>query len=173
MSRSKTTASAAGPAFFAALAVFACGAADGAGGDAGGETASDVSQDSGMVAEGTPAPQGDLVPIRVAGIEVMVEIADDNEERSRGLMHRESLPEDQGMLFVYTDERTLSFWMRNTLIPLDIAYIDREGRIVDIQQMEPQDSTTHPSAAPAMYALEMNQGWFEAHDVEVGDRIEF
>lgn len=169
MSRTRTMASAAGPAFLAAVAVLACGAADGA----GGETAADTPQDSGMVAEATPAPQGDLVPIRVAGIEVMVEIADDDEERSRGLMHRESLPEDQGMLFVYTEERTLSFWMRNTLIPLDIAYIDREGRIVDIQQMEPQDSTTHPSAAPAMYALEMNQGWFEAHDVKVGDRIEF
>lgn len=168
MSRSRTVASAV-MALLAALAVHGCGAADGA----GGEASSDAVQDSEAVVQGASAPQGDLVPIRVAGIEIMVEIADEDEERSRGLMHRESLPEDQGMLFVYTDERTLSFWMRNTLIPLDIAYIDREGRIVDIQQMEPQDSTTHPSAAPAMYALEMNQGWFEANGVEVGDRIEF
>jgi len=168
MSRSKTMAGAT-LALLAGLAVLGCGAADGA----DGEAASDTGQDSGMVAEATPAPSGDLVPIRVGGIEIMVEVADEDEERTRGLMHRESLPENQGMLFVYTDERTLSFWMRNTLIPLDIAYIDREGRIVDIQQMEPQDPTTHPSAAPAMYALEMNKGWFERNGVEVGARIEF
>lgn len=165
MSRSRTTASAL-LALFAGLTVLACGAADG-------EVASDAGQDSGMMAESDPAPAGDLVPIRVAGIEILVEIADEDEERSRGLMHRESLPENQGMLFVYTEERTLSFWMRNTLIPLDIAYIDREGRIVDVQQMEPQDPTTYPSAAPAMYALEMNQGWFEKNGVGVGHRIEF
>jgi len=168
MSRRRTMAGA-GLAFLAALAVAGCGAAGGADGD----DRPGATQDSGTLAGGTPAPPGDLVPIRVAGIEIQVEIADDDEERSRGLMYRESLPEDQGMLFVYTDERTLSFWMRNTLIPLDIAYIDREGRIVDIQHMEPQDAATHPSAAPAMYALEMNEGWFEANGVEVGDRIEF
>ena len=123
--------------------------------------------------EAVAALPGDLVPIRVAGIQIQVEIADDDAERSRGLMHRTSLPENQGMLFVYPDERTLGFWMRNTLIPLDIAYADREGRIVDIQQMEPQTDETHNSAAPAMYALEMNQGWFEKNGVRVGDLIEF
>jgi hypothetical protein len=117
---------------------------------------------------------GELVPIRVGGIEIQVEIADSEAERSRGLMFRESLPENQGMLFVYDTQReTLGFWMRNTLIPLDIAYADREGRIVDIRQMEPRDERTVSSAAPAMYALEMNQGWFEKNGVRVGDRIEF
>ncbi|MYL07594.1 MAG: DUF192 domain-containing protein, partial [Gemmatimonadales bacterium] len=99
--------------------------------------------------------------------------ADDADERQRGLMFRESLEENQGMLFVYPEQRILGFWMRNTLIPLDIAYIDREGRIVDIQQMEPQTTETHDSAAPAMYALEMNQGWFEANGIRIGDLIEF
>ena len=88
-------------------------------------------------------------------------------------MFRESLAEDQGMLFAYPEERILGFWMKNTLIPLDIAYINREGRIVDIKQMEPQSTQTHNSAAPAMYALEMNQGWFEANGIRVGDLIEF
>ena len=88
-------------------------------------------------------------------------------------MYRESLEENQGMLFVYPEQRTLGFWMKDTLIPLDIAYIDREGRIVDIQQMEPQTTETHDSAAPAMYALEMNQGWFEANGIRIGDLIEF
>jgi len=116
---------------------------------------------------------GQKVPIRVGGVEVRVEIADDEAERSKGLMFRDSLPENDGMLFVYESERSLGFWMRNTLIPLDIAYIDGKGRIVDIQQMEPRDETTHLSKADAMYALEMNAGWFEAHDVGLGDVVEF
>ncbi|MCG8468039.1 MAG: DUF192 domain-containing protein [Gemmatimonadetes bacterium] len=119
------------------------------------------------------AEPGEQVTIRVSGIEGQVEIADDEAERSRGLMFREKLGENDGMLFIYPRERTLGFWMKNTLIPLDIAYADREGRIVDIQQMEPQTLETHDSAAPAQYALEMNQGWFEANGVGIGDRIEF
>ena len=123
--------------------------------------------------EETSAPLGTRVPIRVAGIEIQVEIADEPSEHSRGLMFRESLEENHGMLFVYATEQTRGFWMKNTLIPLDIAYADREGRIVDIQQMEPQVTDTHLSKAPMMYALEMNQGWFEANGVRVGDRVEF
>lgn len=111
--------------------------------------------------------------IRVAGISVTVEVADTEEARQRGLMNRESLPEDRGMLFVYPEERRLSFWMRNTAIALDIAFIDRSGRIVDIQEMEPYDEETIASREPAMYALEMNRGWFEAHGVTPGDAVEF
>lgn len=111
--------------------------------------------------------------IRVAGIPVTVEVADTEEARQRGLMNRESLPEDRGMLFVYPEERRLSFWMRNTAIALDIAFIDRSGRIVDIQEMEPYDEETIASREPAMYALEMNRGWFEAHGVTPGDAVEF
>ena len=119
------------------------------------------------------AVAAELIPLRVGGIEIEVELADDADERQQGLMFRESLEENRGMLFVYPEQRTLGFWMQNTLIPLDIAYIDREGRIVDIQQMEPQTTETHNSAAPAMYALEMNQGWFEANGIRVGDLVEF
>lgn len=153
-----------------AAVLAACGSADAGvrGADAGenGEQAAETGT-------GAVAQVLELVPLRVGGIEIRVEIADDADERQRGLMYRESLEEDQGMLFVYPEQRTLGFWMRNTLIPLDIAYIDREGRIVDIQQMEPQTTETHDSAAPAMYALEMNQGWFEANGIRVGDLIEF
>ena len=77
------------------------------------------------------------------------------------------------MLFVYSRPQTLSFWMRNTEIPLDIAYISQDGVIVDIQQMDPHTQEQHPSREPAMYALEMNQGWFEEHGVTVGDRVQF
>lgn len=114
-----------------------------------------------------------LASLDVAGHEVRVEIADDDEERKRGLMHRDSLPEDQGMLFVYPEEQTLSFYMRNTPIPLDIAFIDERGYIVDVQQMEPHTEELHRSSQPALYALEMNRGWFEAHGVEEGDRVRF
>ncbi|QIN79716.1 DUF192 domain-containing protein [Rubrobacter marinus] len=106
-------------------------------------------------------------------VEVRAEIADDDAERTRGLMERTALAEEAGMLFVFGRERTLSFWMRNTLIPLSIAYIDAEGRIVDIEDMEPlDDQTKHPSAEPAKYALEVNQGFFGERGIEVGDRVE-
>jgi len=114
------------------------------------------------------------ITIRVDGIPVRVEVANSSEERQRGLMFREALPADEGMLFVFEREERLSFWMKNTLIPLSIAFISRDGEIVDIQDMEPLDDRTfHRSAQPALYALEMNRGWFERHHVEVGDRVEF
>ncbi len=145
-------------------------------GCAGGETrGADATQTAGdanaqAVELGTEIER---VPITVGGVEILVEIADEPSERQEGLMYRESLEDGHGMLFIYPAEQSLGFWMKNTIIPLDIAYADREGRIVDIQQMEPQVLETYNSAAPAMYALEMNQGWFEANSIKVGDRIEF
>lgn len=108
---------------------------------------------------------GERVPVRV-------EIADTPEERQTGLMGRTALAEDAGMLFVFDEEQPLSFWMRDTLIPLSIAYINAEGRIVDIQDMQPLDETPHPSAEPALYALEVNQGFFLERGVMVGDTVE-
>jgi uncharacterized protein len=105
-------------------------------------------------------------------VEVRVEVADDTVSRTRGLMERTELAEDAGMLFVFEEEQQLSFWMKNTLIPLSIAYISSEGEIIDIQDMEPLDETPHPSARPAQYALEVNQGFFEERGVRVGDRVE-
>ncbi len=107
-------------------------------------------------------------------VRVRVEIADDDFERARGLMYRTALAENRGMLFVFEAEQKLSFWMKNTLIPLSIAFMDDEGRIVDIQDMEPldDDPPSYVSAEPARYALEVNQGFFEERGVEVGDRAE-
>lgn len=104
-------------------------------------------------------------------IEVRVEVADDEEEMARGLMGRTALAEEAGMLFVYPEEGELSFWMKDTLIPLSIAYMDSGGRIVDIQDMEALDDTPphYVSAEPAKYALEVNQGFFDERGVEVGD----
>lgn len=116
----------------------------------------------------TLVPSGGAEPV-----EVEAEVADDRTERARGLMERTALAEDSGMLFVFEREQPLSFWMRNTLIPLSIAYIAADGRIVDIEDMEPlDDETKHPSAEPAQYALEVNQGFFEERGIEVGDTVE-
>jgi uncharacterized membrane protein (UPF0127 family) len=150
--------------------LLACGSADAGTAE---RVPDPADQDAAAAAADQEPVVGDLVDITVGGIAIQVEIADDDAERQRGLMYRESLEEDHGMLFIYDRETTLAFWMKNTLIPLDIAYLDSDLRIVDIQQMEPQTTETHPSSAPAQYALEMNLGWFERNGVTVGDRIEF
>lgn len=114
--------------------------------------------------------RGDVV-LTVGEARVTVEIADEPSERSRGLMYRDTLGADDGMLFVYPDAAERSFWMHNTRIPLSIAYLDAEGRIVSLADMRPLDDTGVPSGAPAMYALEVNAGWFARHGVHVGDVV--
>lgn len=122
-------------------------------------------------------PQPELptrpVVIQSSGEDVRIraEIADDDPERTRGLMAREELGKSEGMLFVFEEEESLNFIMENTLLPLSIAYIDSRGRIVDIQQMQPLSEESYPSAQPAQYSLEVNQGFFAEHGVEVGDRV--
>lgn len=115
-----------------------------------------------------------LISIKVDGISVRIELAQTPKEQEQGLMFREHLPENQGMLFVYPYPQTLSFWMRNTFIPLDIAFIDHKGMIVSIQQMQPlEEEKSYVSPVPAQYALEMNQGWFARNNVHVGDQVDF
>lgn len=102
---------------------------------------------------------------------IRVEVARTEREKAKGLMFRESLGKDEGMLFIYDREEMLSFWMKNTRIPLSIAFIDQQGRIVDIQDMEPFSLRTRVSARPAQYALEVNQGWFKKNGIDVGDSV--
>lgn len=104
--------------------------------------------------------------------EIEVEIADSPEEQQRGLMERTALDENAGMLFVFDGEQPRSFTMRNTLIPLSIAFIDAEGIIVDIQDMQPLADGPYLSGAPARYALEANQGFFANRGIGVGDVVE-
>ena len=99
-----------------------------------------------------------------------VEIADTPEERRVGLSGREELEEDTGMLFVFT-ERGRGFWMRDTLVPLSVAFLARCGEILDIQDMEPQTSTLHQADEDYTFGLETPQGWFEENGVEVGDLV--
>jgi len=86
-------------------------------------------------------------------------------------MFREKLDENRGMLFIFENEKLLLFWMRNTKVPLSIAFINSKEIIVDIQDMEPMTETEHRSRFPAIYALEVNQGWFKKHNVRIGDTV--
>lgn len=126
---------------------------------------------------GEPDPTGSYTEemrFTSAGNEAVlfVEVADSPEERQQGLMHRESLPEDAGMLFVYEEDTGTGFSMRNTTIPLSIAFVTAGGVIVDIQDMEPLSEEVHRSPQPYRYAVEANQGWFGDNGVEVGDVVQ-
>ncbi|GAB3011281.1 DUF192 domain-containing protein [Bowmanella dokdonensis] len=101
-----------------------------------------------------------------------LELAKSYEQRAMGLMHRETLCEDCGMLFEYAQPREISMWMKNTLIPLDVAYLDGEGRVLSIKSMQPHDLTPVSSDQPASYAWEMNQGWFATQGIKPGDRVQ-
>jgi uncharacterized protein len=101
-----------------------------------------------------------------------LEIADDPDERAQGLMGREELPENHGMLFVFPDIERRSFWMKDTLIPLSIAYINRHGEILEIHQMEPLSRDPVPSRYPVQYALEVPRGNFERLGIAPGDSID-
>ena len=112
-----------------------------------------------------------LYPLQVKTHDIQVELACTFAEQSQGLMFRKQLEKNHGMLFIFSRPQILSFWMKNTLIPLDIAYINSAGRIIDIQSMEPETLVSHPSKSEAQYALEMNQGWFAEQNVGVGPSI--
>ena len=112
-----------------------------------------------------------ILPINVAGIELEVELATTFEEQSLGLMYRDKLEENGGMLFVYPRENVLSFWMKDTRIPLSIAFIKADGRIIQIESMKPYSLDTHVSKEKAKHALEMNEGWFRIHNVREGDTV--
>ena len=103
---------------------------------------------------------------------ITVEVASTPEQRATGLMNRFSLRPDQGMLFVFERAEVQAFWMKNTYIPLSIAFIDASGRIVNIEDMAPQTENSHWSRGPVQFALEMRKGWFAERGVRVGDRVD-
>jgi len=111
------------------------------------------------------------ITLRVAGQLVEAELADTDALRGTGLMFRDRLARNAGMLFLFAEDGYPCMWMRNTRIPLAVAFIDRAGRIVNIAEMTPHSLDTHCAAAPVRYALEMNRGWF-AGRAGVGDRVE-
>ncbi len=128
-------------------------------------------------AEGPLSPQEaqaslPRIPLQIGAHALDAEVADDPLERQMGLMFREELGADAAMLFIYPDERERSFWMKNTPLPLSIAYLDATGLIVHIADMQPLDVTPVPSRHAVRFALEVNQGWFEQHGVTTGQRLD-
>jgi uncharacterized membrane protein (UPF0127 family) len=118
-------------------------------------------------------PQARLPTLALnAGIHlIQAEVASTNPSRAQGLMFRKSLAANQGMLFVFAEVERHCMWMRNTYVPLSVAFMDEAGVILNIADMQPQTENSHCAAGPARYALEMNQGWFAAKGIKPGARI--
>jgi hypothetical protein len=110
-------------------------------------------------------------PLRVGGQTVRAEVANTPETRLKGLMFRTRLAASSGMIFIFPESRPISMWMKNTPIPLSVAFIDSTGRIINIEMMQPHSEQTHASKRPAKYALEVNQGWFREHGIKAGDQV--
>jgi len=115
--------------------------------------------------------KNDLVSITVGKDIYHIELARTREEQSRGLMYRESLRSDEGMIFIYEEDRKLSFWMKNTYIPLSIAFIAKDGTIKEIHQLKPESLTPVISSHSVRYALELPFGSFNQSGAKVGDKI--
>jgi len=102
---------------------------------------------------------------------IHAEVAADMGSRMTGLMHRPSMPANNGMLFIFDDTTTHCMWMKNTLIPLSVAFLDEAGTVINIADMQPHSEQSHCAAKPARYALEMNRGWFAQRGVKPGVRL--
>lgn len=128
-----------------------------------------------LAASGTAAqdaPQRLPATTLTAGFHLInAELAHTPEQRAVGLMHRPSMPANDGMLFVFERAGEQCFWMKNTLLPLSIAFLADDGTIVNIEDMKPQTLDSHCSAKPVRFALEMNQGWFARRALKAGTKI--
>ena len=120
-----------------------------------------------------------LQRVQVGHKTIQVEVADTAETRARGLMYRKSLPKDQGMLFVFPSSEPLSFWMKNTYIPLSIGFFNSKKELLQVQEMQPESillkepRRTYKSRLPAKYALEMNKGWFSKNKIKPGVKFKY
>jgi uncharacterized membrane protein (UPF0127 family) len=119
----------------------------------------------------------DSIDIQVGGKRAHVQLADNDDRREHGLMFVKKLGLNEGMLFVFEEERPLNFWMKNTLIPLSIGFFDHDGVLVDVKEMKPAESLmekhppTYQSAEPATFALEMPEGWFSKNHLKAGAKL--
>lgn len=102
---------------------------------------------------------------------IEAEVAANDQNRQVGLMNRQAMPAQRGMLFVFPEERTHCMWMRNTLIPLSVAFVDADGIIINIEDMKPKTEDNHCAKVPARYALEMNLGWFSQRGIKPGLKL--
>ena len=118
------------------------------------------------LAQGLP-----LVELSAGMHRIRAEVAADFSTRARGLMHRKELAPNTGMLFIFDAPGQQCMWMKNTLIPLSVAFLDEKGAIINIADMQPHSEQTHCSSRPALYALEMTRGWFAERGIKPGMKL--
>ena len=124
-----------------------------------------------VVAAGARAELPEIT-LSVGGHKITAEVASTDAQRSQGLMHRRMLPENRGMLFVFPEVAMHGMWMMNTYLPLSVAFLDTNGVIINIADMQPHTRNTHNTVKPAKYALETNQGWFKKRGIKPGAKLE-
>jgi uncharacterized membrane protein (UPF0127 family) len=112
-----------------------------------------------------------VLELQAGFLRIEAEVANTPQTRAQGLMHRNQMAPQRGMLFIFTENAPHCMWMKNTNLPLAVAFIDASGRILNIEEMQPHTENNHCAARPARYALEMNSGWFAQRGVKAGDAI--
>lgn len=123
------------------------------------------------LAQNAPQPPLQTAPITAGMHLIQAELAVSPEQQATGMMFRTAMGANEGMLFVNADSSVRCFWMRNTLLPLTIAFVAGDGTIVNLADMEPRSEATHCSTKPVRYALEMRQGWFAKHGIQAGTKL--
>ena len=124
-----------------------------------------------LALSGTALAERPFVKLSTGMHLIRAEVADSMGTRMEGLMHRKSMPQGSGMVFVFEENAPHCMWMKNTLIPLSVAFIDESGAIINIADMQPHSEQSHCAARPARYALEMNKGWFAQRGIKPGARL--
>jgi uncharacterized membrane protein (UPF0127 family) len=120
----------------------------------------------------TTAPAAPTIDVKLKDKHFAMEIAATEKQREVGLMHRDSMPADHGMLFLFDKPKVRAFWMAHTSLPLDLIYLDQHGKVVDVLPLVPNDTTPIYSSSPILYAIELNRDAAGAADVHVGDQID-
>ena len=126
---------------------------------------------SALLAQEGPQPKLPTAELHIETYRIQAELARSNLEQATGMMFRKEMGTNEGMLFINDTSEKRCFWMRNTLIPLSIAFIADDGSIVNIAEMQPKSDESHCSAKPARYALEMNKGWFAKRNIKAGTKL--
>ena len=124
-----------------------------------------------MLAAGGAFAQNPVTQLSAGMHLIQAEVVSEPGSRARGLMHRKSMPPNAGMLFIFDEAAVHCMWMKNTYIPLSVAFIDAQGVIINIADMQPHSEQSHCAARPAVYALEMTQGWFAQRGIKAGAKL--
>lgn len=124
-----------------------------------------------VLAQDGPQPRLPTIQLTAGMYVIQAEVAQTSSEQTIGLMYRQTMGINEGMLFIYDSPKVHCFWMRNTLLPLTIAFIADDGSIVNLKDMQPKTETPHCSAKTVRYALEMNQGWFDKRSLKPGFKL--